>query len=168
MKKLKSSRIKVETANFVPSGMDQNEVDELRKAFQLFNLDDDRVEVAELLDEMKSSGLDERYPSAMSVLNEVDNSGDGFLDFNQFLQVMTTDIKTANDEISLARLYSLLDVENEGALDSEQVRKLFSEVGEDFNDEEWGMQFSRLDVDEDKKFDYTDFLNAIGKNNAEE
>ena len=147
----------------IPSGMDAKEVEEMRTAFELFNLEEGRVTVEDLLKEMETSGLNERYPSAVALLKEAENQGDGTLDFVEFLELMNTDVRNSQTDEQFNRLFRLIDVEGEGSLNSEQMRKLFEEIGETFSDEDWTKQFNRLDDDNDGKINFFDFMKAIGK-----
>ena len=148
--------------------LDPKEIEELERAFNLFNLEEGRVNVQDLIEEMESSDLHTRYKAGFALLHEAESGGEETLSFPEFIELMTTDVKTADSEQQLTRLFRLLDNEGAGFLDSDQVRHLFSEIGEDFDDEEWEKQFERLDQDSDGKFSYSDFLLAIGKVDEEE
>ena len=161
-------RAEPELTDLIPSGMTLNEVEELKKAFELFDSDEGQVSVQDMLEEMEKNGLTTRFPAAVALLKEVDATGEGTIVFEELLGLMSLDVRKADDEDKLSKLFRLLDVEGNGSLDSDQVRKLFSEIGEDFSDEDWGKQFERLDQDGDGKFSYEDFLVAVGKNQEEE
>ena len=154
--------------NIIPSGMTAEDVEDLRKAFNLFDVEDDTVVVADMLAEMEKSGLSARFPAAVALLKEVENTSEGALSFDELLQLMALDVRTASEEDDLLKLFRLLDVEGTGTLESDQVRKLFAEIGEDFSDEDWEKQFARLDQDGDGKFSFEDFLLAVGKGAEEE
>ena len=153
----------IDVEKLIPSGMTKVEVEELQKAFELFDLEDGAVAIEDMLEEMTKTGLDVRFPAAVALLKEADSSGSGSLSFPELLHLMALDVRTANEDDDLSKLFRLLDVEGEGSLNSEQVRKMFSEIGEDFSDEDWAKQFERLDEDQDGKFSYEDFLKAVGK-----
>ena len=148
--------------------MTKEDVEDLQKAFNLFEVEDEQVAIQDMLAEMEKTGLNIRFPAAVAVLKEVDSTGEGTLTFEELLEMMALDVRTATGEDDLSKLFRLLDIEGEGSLESDQVRKLFSEIGEDFSDEEWEKQFVRLDQDGDGKFSYDDFLLAVGKGPEEE
>ena len=161
-----STRIKPEKKTWeqmIPSGMTKEEVQELKTAFDLFELDEDQVIVQDLIAEMNKNNFDTRFPAAMAVLNEVEQQGQDSLTFEELLELLALDVRTANEDDQLQQLFRLLDIKGEKSLESDEVRALFREIGEEFTDEEWGKQFERLDQDGDGKFSYNDFLVAVGK-----
>ena len=156
-------RSEIDVQKLIPSGMSKEEVEELQKAFELFDLEDGVVPIEDMLEEMKKTGLESRFPAAVALLKETDSAGEGTLSFPELLELMALDVRSASEDSQLTKLFRLLDIEGEGFLNSEQVRAMFSEIGEDFSDEDWPKQFARLDEDQDGKFSYEDFLNSVGK-----
>ena len=167
--KKKQNREESAVAENVQTNMDPAEVEELRTAWNLFKVEDDHVAVEDLINEMAASGLDKRFKPAANLLRELNNSEeDASLDFQEFLDLMNLDVRTAQDTSQISQLFRLLKNENDDELDSDALRKLFGEIGEEFTDEEWEKQFERLGSNDEGVFTYGNFLVAIGKGEEEE
>ena len=167
-KKKQQGRSEAEREN-AAQNMDPAEVEELRAAWELVKGEDDRVMVEDLLQEMRDSGLDQRFKPATNLLKDINNTEeDASLDFYEFLDLMNLDVRTAQDTNQLSQLFRLLKNENDDDLDSAALRKLFAEIGEEFTDEEWEKQFERLGSNDEGVFTYGNFLVAIGKGEDEE
>merc|ERR1712146_800432 len=83
-------------------GVSQDEVQEVKDAFDLFDTDGSgAVSVQELIDAMVSLGIDQKNEAVFNMIKEVDTDGSGELEFQEFLDMMCARLtdKTPRSEI---------------------------------------------------------------------
>jgi hypothetical protein len=77
-------------AQFERPGLSQEEIAELKEAFNLFDQDGSgTIDPSELRSAMTSLGYDVKNPLVFQILSNLDKSGKGAIDFEEFLDMMT-------------------------------------------------------------------------------
>merc|ERR1711991_1124475 len=76
--------------NMAKHGLTQDQVEEIKEAFDLFDTDGSgSIDVNELKVAMKALGMDAKSDEIRKLINDIDSDGDGTIDFDEFLAMMT-------------------------------------------------------------------------------
>merc|ERR1712167_2414 len=70
--------------------LSEEQVDEIREAFNLFDADQSgAIDVRELKAAMRALGFEVKKEELKKMISDIDTSGDGDIDFGEFLEMMT-------------------------------------------------------------------------------
>ena len=79
-----------DAASYVGNGVFEDEVAELKEAFDTFDADlSGQISVQELVSCFKKLGFDEKHGAVTEMLTDIDNDGNGEIDFSEFFALMT-------------------------------------------------------------------------------
>merc|ERR1712007_388206 len=79
------------TYKMAKHGLTQDQVEEIKEAFDLFDTDGSgSIDVNELKVAMKALGMDAKSEEIRKLINDIDSDGDGTIDFDEFLAMMTS------------------------------------------------------------------------------
>merc|ERR1712227_347565 len=71
-------------------GLTDDQIQEIREAFDLFDTDGSgTIDAKELKVAMRALGLDAKKDEIRRMINDIDKDGSGTIDFNEFLNMMT-------------------------------------------------------------------------------
>nr|CAD7196343.1 unnamed protein product [Timema douglasi] len=133
---------------------------EFKEAFMLFDKDEDgTITMAELGVVMRSLG---QRPSGKTspgrFLNNLD--GNGTIEFNEFLQMMSKKMKGADGEDELREAFRVFDKNNDGMISSMELRHVMTNLGEKLSDEEVDDMIREADLDGDGMVNYEGWLHS--------
>jgi len=153
-------------AKYHRPGVSQEEISELKEAFDLFDNDKSgHIEIDELKRAMTSLGYDKKSQNRMvfQILENLDKNKDGQIDFDEFLDMMTARISDRDSREDIMKVFMLFDQDGTGriSLDDLKVSRfpfyilslcvLFQavaeELGEELADEELREMIERADTD---------------------
>mmetsp|Transcript_31631 Transcript_31631/g.51384 ORF Transcript_31631/g.51384 Transcript_31631/m.51384 type:complete len:251 (+) Transcript_31631:76-828(+) len=137
----------------------EEQVKEYKEAWKLFDLDGDgSISRDELRKLMKSTGQVYTEEELTRIIEEADEDGNGEIDFNEFLSIMTapTSIK---DEIKAT--FDIFDQSRRGFFDFVDIKKVMHSIGENLSDEEATTMFREADVDKDGRVTLEDMVAMI-------
>ncbi|SAM07355.1 hypothetical protein [Absidia glauca] len=97
--------------------------------------------------------LDRQIASASS-------KGNGKLDFDDFLAVMTRQYET-NAEEGVSKVFTLLDADKDGLITSQDLERAIVEFGETVTPDELKEMIMSADVDGDGMINYEEFLKVM-------
>lgn len=96
-------------------GLSIDEIEEIKEAFDIFDIDKSgSISVSELVKSMETLGFNSKNPAIYKMISEMDEDGNGTIDFQEFLDMMTARISDQNTKEDLERVYKLFDVERNG------------------------------------------------------
>ena len=150
--------------NFERPGLSADEVEEIKEAFDIFDVDQSgAISVSELLNAMRSLGFDTKNPAIFKMISDMDEDGNGEIEFDEFLDMMTARISDTNTKEDLERVFKLFDEDRNGEITVENLRRVAKELGEDIPDDELNEIIMRADLDGDGKLSFDDFFAVITK-----
>ncbi len=145
-------------------GLSADEVEEIKEAFDIFDVDQSgAISVSELLNAMRSLGFDTKNPAIFKMISDMDEDGNGEIEFDEFLDMMTARISDTNTKEDLERVFKLFDEDRNGEITVENLRRVAKELGEDIPDDELNEIIMRADLDGDGKLSFDDFFAVITK-----
>ncbi|KAK7863906.1 hypothetical protein R5R35_014476 [Gryllus longicercus] len=147
-------------------GLTEDQVAEFKEAFMLFDKDEDgTITMAELGVVMRSLGQRPTETELRDMVNEVDQDGNGTIEFNEFLQMMSKKMKGADGEDELREAFRVFDKNNDGLISSTELRHVMTNLGEKLSDEEVDDMIREADLDGDGMVNYEEFVTILTSKN---
>lgn len=103
----------------------------------------------ELKAAMVSLGFDSKNGAIFQMITDLDSDGNGSLDFNEFLGLMTTKISDRNTKTQYQKVFNMYDDGKNGYLTVDNLARVANELGETVSAEELGELIRRADTDKD-------------------
>ncbi|XP_008197239.1 neo-calmodulin isoform X2 [Tribolium castaneum] len=154
------------TINLTEYGLSEDQVAEFKEAFMLFDKDEDgTITMAELGVVMRSLGQRPTETELRDMVNEVDQDGNGTIEFNEFLQMMSKKLKDADGEEELKEAFRVFDKNNDGLISSNELRHVMTSLGERLSEEEVDDMIKEADLDGDGQVNYEEFVNILTAKN---
>uniref|UniRef100_A0ABD2WDX8 EF-hand domain-containing protein n=1 Tax=Trichogramma kaykai TaxID=54128 RepID=A0ABD2WDX8_9HYME len=154
------------TINLSEYGLTEDQVAEFKEAFMLFDKDEDgTITMAELGVVMRSLGQRPSENELRDMVNEVDQDGNGTIEFNEFLQMMSKKMKGAEGEDELREAFRVFDKNNDGLISSIELRHVMTNLGEKLSEEEVDDMIKEADLDGDGMVNYEEFVTILTSKN---
>ncbi|XP_044002135.1 calmodulin-A-like isoform X2 [Aphidius gifuensis] len=154
------------TINLSEYGLTEDQVAEFKEAFMLFDKDEDgTVTMAELGVVMRSLGQRPSETELRDMVNEVDQDGNGTIEFNEFLQMMSKKMKGADGQDELREAFRVFDKNNDGLISSTELRHVMTNLGEKLSEEEVDDMIKEADLDGDGMVNYDEFVSILTSKN---
>ncbi len=145
-------------------GLNTDEIDEIKEAFDIFDIDKSgAISVSELLKSMSTLGFDTKNPAIYNMIKDIDENGNGVIEFDEFLDMMTARISDVNPKEDLERVFKLFDDDRTQEISVDNLKRVAKELGEDIHEEELKEIVMRADLDGDGKLSFEDFYQVISK-----
>ncbi|XP_064623006.1 calmodulin-like [Lineus longissimus] len=140
-----------------------DQVEELRKVFNVFDLDlDGHITFNELGSVMNSLGQNPSEAEIQDMINEVDVDGNGTIDFPEFLQMMCRRDKPVDPVDEIIRAFRVFDTDGTGYIDARKIVHVIQEVlGDEVTNEDAQEMIKEADTDKDGLVNYEELKNAF-------
>lgn len=102
-------------------------------------------------------------PSFFSSLLLSSCSGSGTIDFNEFLEMMTSKMSERDSREEILKAFRLFDDDETGKITLKNLRRVAKEIGENMTDEELQEMIEEADLDGDNEIDQEEFLRIMKK-----
>merc|ERR1712139_201111 len=123
-------------------GLTEDQVAEIKEAFDLFDTDvSGSIDTNELKVAMKALGMDAKSEEIRKLINDIDSDGDGTIDFDEFLAMITA--------------------RKQGEDTREDLLKVFKLFDDDKTDDELKEMMDWADKDGDGVLNEDEFINAV-------
>jgi len=140
-------------------GLTDEQVAEYKEAFYVFDKDGDGcITTEELGIVMKSLGQTPTREELLAMVREVDIDGNGTIEFNEFLQMMSKTVKDTDPEKELKEAFRFFDRSNDGYISSTELRAVMTNLGEKLTDDEVDDMIKEADLDGDGQVSYEEFV----------
>lgn len=120
-------------------GLYQEEKDELKEAFDLFDFKKTgQIDAKELESALKTLGYDSKNPFLFKIVSEFntpDNARKGGIDWEQFINTLDSKLGDKKSKHGLERIFKQLSTD-EGVIDVESLARVAREIGEQLTKEE--------------------------------
>merc|ERR1711937_37592 len=153
---------------FARPGLSEDEVEEIKEAFDLFDNDGSgAISVNELTSAMQSLGFDVKHAVVYNMVADLDADGSGEIEFGEFLDVMTAKLSDKNTKEEIDRVFKLFDKDRNGTLEADDLSRVCKELGEEMSEEDVRECIQRCDLDGDGVVNLDDFYNVLTKKTFE-
>ncbi|XP_033736505.1 calmodulin-like [Pecten maximus] len=145
-------------------GDGQINFEEFREAFSLFDKDGDgSIPTAELGTVLRALGQNPSASELKQMINEVDQDGDGTVDFPEFLVLLVRKMKEAGGETEMREAFRVFDRDGNGMITAAELRNAMYNLGEKLTDEEIDEMIKEADMDGDGQLNYQEFTSILRK-----
>jgi centrin-1 len=146
-------------------GLTDDEVEELRQAFDLFDTDGGgTIDPKELRAAMRSLGLETKNQTVYQMIQEIDKDSKGEIDFDEFLDLMTSKLAGSDTEEDIQKIFNLFDDDETGFITLHNLKRVASELGERIDDAELLEMIERADLDQDGQISPKEFFRIMTYN----
>jgi len=139
-----------------------DQIREFREAFKLFDRDGDgRVTSVELGTVMRSLGQNPTEAELRDMVQEADEDGNGYIDFEEFLAMMARKIKEVDSVDELREAFRIFDRDGDGFISAEELRHVMTTLGEQLTNEEVNEMIREADKDGNGIIDFNEFVDMM-------
>ena len=150
--------------SYVRPGLTEDEVEEIKEAFDLFDTDGSgSIDPKELRAAMQSLGFEAKNQTIYQMINDLDKNKSGNIDFDEFLDMMTARMSDRDTRDDINKVFRLFDEEGSQTITIKNLRKVARELGETMSDEELNEMIARADSNGDGAVSMDDFYNIMTK-----
>ena len=137
----------------------QEKLDEYKEAFDMFDKDHSgTISVDEIAKIMKNFGNPLSKDEIREMIKDIDTSGDGELDFDEFVTLMQRQEVVEDDDDEVLRAFQSFDKDQNGYITNTEFRYILTKLGERFTDQEVDTLFRECDLDDDGRLNYEEFI----------
>ncbi|XP_050373710.1 probable calcium-binding protein CML25 [Argentina anserina] len=141
-----------------PSFATRAQIAELDQVFQKFDVNGDgKISSSELGAIMGSLGHPATEDELRSMIVEVDGDGDGFIDFNEFVELNTKGIDSAEAMQNLRDAFSVYDIDGNGSISAEELFEVLKSLGDECSIAECRKMIGGVDADGDGMINFEEF-----------
>jgi len=148
--------------------LDEEQLSELREAFNLFDTDSSgTIDVKELKAAMRALGFTVKKAEIRKMISEIDKDESGTVEFNEFVDMMTGRMAQRDSKEEILKVFDLFDADKTGKITFRSLKKIVSELKEDIPDEELQDMIREADKDGDGAVTADDFYRVMKKRGAD-
>ncbi|CAK9101052.1 unnamed protein product [Durusdinium trenchii] len=138
---------------------------EIKEAFDLFDTDGTgTIEAKELKVALRALGFEPKKEELKKLVSDLDKSGSshgqGMLDFNEFLEIMTAKMSEKDSKEQIVKAFQLFKGPT-GKISFEDLKAVARELGENMSDEELQEMIREADKDDDGEVSEEEFMRII-------
>ena len=131
------SKAKFNAKKFERPGLNEDEIEEIKEAFDLFDTDGSgTIDPKELRAAMQSLGFEAKNQTIFQMISDLDKNKSGSIDFEEFLDMMTARMSDKDSREDIAKVFRLFDDDTSGSISLRNLRRVAKELGETMTDEE--------------------------------
>ena len=151
-------------ATFERPGLTEDEVEEIREAFNLFDTDGaGAIDPKELKAAMQSLNFEQKNPTIFQMIAELEKEHSGPIDFETFLDGITSKLGDKESRPGVQKIFNLFDVDKKGTVSFKDLKRVSKELGETMSDEEIREMIERADSNGDGEISFDDFYLIMTK-----
>lgn len=160
----RSTKPKFNAAKFERPGLTEDEIQEIKEAFDLFDTDgSNSIDPKELRAAMQSLGFEAKNQTIFQMISDLDKNKSGNIDFDEFLDMMTARMSDRDTREDINKVFRLFDDDCTGSITIRNLRRVAKELGETMTDEELQEMIDRADSNGDACVTMDDFYNIMTK-----
>merc|ERR1712137_3606 len=117
-----------------PGQLSEEQLDEIREAFSLFDSDaSGMIDIRELKAAMRALGFEVKNEELKKMVTDVDNDGNGTIEFSEFLQMMTGKMGEKDTREDIEKVFKLFDDDNTNKISFRNLARVAEELGDMIN-----------------------------------
>ena len=154
-----------ETKTYEKNGLTEDEVMEIKEAFDLFDTDKSgEIDVGELKQALTNLGIDAKNQTLQNMLADIDKNGNATIDFDEFIDMMTAKMSDKDTREDLEKVFDLfIGDDNTDKIDIKNLKRVCKELNENMTDDELNEMIVRADLDRDGKVNFEEFYAIMTK-----
>ena len=112
---------------------------------------------------MRALGFEPKKEEVKKMISDIDKDGDGTIDFNEFLDMMTAKMGERDSREEILKAFRLFDDDETGKISFKNLKRVAKELGENMTDEELQEMIDEADRDGDGEINEEEFLRIMKK-----
>lgn len=113
------------------AGLHDEELAELREAFNLFDTDKSgAISASELKAALQALGVEAKHATIAQMIADIDRDAKGQVTFDAFVAMMTAQLTDRDSKEDAARVFRLFDHDGRGTITIRDLRRVAAELGE--------------------------------------
>lgn len=118
---------------------------------------DGTITISELGIVLKSLKKNFNEKQLKEIINKVDKNGDGQIDFEEFLKMMSDRVASRNRDFELKEAFNVFDQDSDGYITSVELSTVMRTLGEQIDKETIDLMIEGVDRDDDGEIDFNEF-----------
>jgi len=145
-------------------GLDEEQVEELREAFNLFDTEHSgNIDARELKAALRALGFEVKKEDVRRMLADVGKDPSQPIDFNDFKDMMNGRMPDKNSRSEIDKVFALFDEDETGKISFRNLKRIAQELGENLTDEELQEMIEEADKDGDGLVNPDEFYRVMRK-----
>lgn len=143
-------------------GIPEDKISEYKEAFDMFDENrDGLISADEISKIMKNFGNPVSKKEVREMIKGCDTSGDGLLDFEEFVTFMQKqiEVKEINDDDIVLNAFKSFDKNHDGKITNYEFKYILTKLGAAFTDDEINTLFKACNLDPQGELEYEPFIN---------
>ncbi|KAL6768622.1 DLE2 [Auxenochlorella protothecoides x Auxenochlorella symbiontica] len=112
---------------------------------------------------MRALGFEPKKEEVKKLVADFDKDGSGLIDYEEFLQVMTTKMGERDGKEEIIKAFRLFDDDETGKISFKNLKRVAKELGENITDEELQEMIDEADRDGDGEVNEEEFFRIMKK-----
>lgn len=155
-------KTKIKMAKNQPSKFTEEQLDELKEAFAVYDTNRDGViTTRELGTVMRQLGQNPTEAEILEMIKQVDKDSTGSISLNEFVTLMADKMKNVDTEDDVRDAFRVFDVNGNGLISAHELRHVVTNLGEKMTEEEANEMIRVADTDGDGFINYNDFITMM-------
>lgn len=147
-----------------PKGLTEEQKQEIREAFDLFDTDGSgSIDAKELKVAMRALGFEPKKEEVKKMISDVDTDGSGTIGFDDFMALMTVKMAERDPREEIMKAFRLFDDDETGKITFKNLKRVAKELGENISDEELQEMIDEADRDGDGEVSEEEFFRIMKK-----
>lgn len=148
--------------------LEQEELNELGEAFDLFDRDGDgAIGLEELNNVLALLGQDAQHDELQALLASADRDNNGVIDRQEFITLMSKHLFTAEtkptEQQEMAAAFRVFDCDGDGLIGAEELKAALLNMGERASEEEIEAMIKVADKNGDGRIDFEEFCALLSE-----
>ena len=140
----------------------EQQIEEFKEVFSLFDKDGGgSISSTELGTVMRILGQNPSQKEIEAMINEIDQDGNGEIDFEEFCKLMVKQMEANEPAEELVEVFRIFDKDCNGQIDWYDLGVAFKECGERVSDEDLKEMIDEHDYDGDKALNFSEFVRMM-------
>jgi len=145
-------------------GLDDEQVEELREAFNLFDTEHSgNIDARELKAALRALGFEVKKEDVRRMLSDVGKDPSEPINFNDFQEMMRGRMPDKNSREEINKVFALFDEEEKGKISFRNLKRISQELGESLSDAELQEMIEEADRDGDGLINPEEFYRVMRK-----
>lgn len=143
-------------------GIQEHQRKEYEEAFEMFDKDKDgTISAYELATAMRSLGQEPTDHEVQEMIAEVDLDGDGKININEFIVLMTKRTQDTQTEEEVINAFRVFDKDGYGLIATNELKHIMMTIGDKMTEEEANEMIAEADIDDDGLINYEEFVRMM-------
>mmetsp|Transcript_21645 Transcript_21645/g.49290 ORF Transcript_21645/g.49290 Transcript_21645/m.49290 type:complete len:214 (-) Transcript_21645:114-755(-) len=145
-------------------GLDEEQIEELREAFNLFDTEHSgTIDARELKAALRALGFEVKKEDVRRMLSDVGKDPTQPIDFNDFQEMMRGRMPDKNSRAEIDKVFALFDEDQTNKISFWNLKRIAQELGESLSDEELHEMIEEADRDGDGLINPDEFYRVMRK-----